>query len=220
MGGHRAERAALLAGDVPGADPVARAFISGTAFHCYAGDPARQDDVHGAHPDKAIYVTECSGGAWSPDFGANLRWGVHTLIIEAVRHWAGGVMTWNMALDQDAGPTNGGCQDCRGVVTIDTVTGRVTYNVEYFVLGHASKFVLPGAVRIASSSDRVESVAFRNPDGSLALIALNPAAEPNTFRVGDAGGAFSYSLQAGAVATFRWDRRGLTSRRRPPAWPG
>ena len=192
------------------ADPVARRFLSGTAFHCYAGDPARQDDVHDAHPDKAIYVTECSGGAWSTDFGANLKWGVHTLIIEAVRHWANGVLTWNMALDQDAGPTNGGCQDCRGVVAIDTVTSRITYNVEYFVLGHASKFVLPGAVRVASTCDRrdhVENVAFRNPDGSQVLIVLNPAGEPHTFSVSCSDGAFSYGLPAGAVATFRWDRR-------------
>lgn len=190
------------------ADPAARAFISGTAFHCYAGDPARQDDVHDADPDKAIYVTECSGGGWSRDFAANLRWAVHTLIIEAVRHWAGGVLTWNMALDQGAGPTNGGCQDCRGVVTIDTVTGHVTYNVEYFVLGHASRFVVPGAVRVASTCDpkgHVENVAFRNPDGSQVLIVLNPADEPHPLRVSCSGGAFTYELPAGAVATFTWD---------------
>lgn len=202
------------------ADPVARTFISGTAFHCYAGDPARQDDVHDAHPDKAIYVTECSGGSWSPDFAANLRWGVQTLIIEAVRRWASGVMTWNMALDQDAGPTNGGCQDCRGVVTIDTVTSRITYNVEYFVLGHASKFVLPGAVRVASTCDgrdHVESVAFRNPDTSMVLIVLNPAGEPRPFRVSCCDGAFSYRLPAGAVATFRWDRPPASSDRQTAA---
>jgi glucosylceramidase len=117
-------------------------------------------------------------------------------------------MTWNMALDEGAGPTNGGCQDCRGVVTIDTVTSRVTYNVEYFVLGHASKFVSPGAVRVASvcdPRDHVETVAFRNPDGSHVLIVLNPAGESRTFRAGCSAGAFTYALPAGAVATFRWD---------------
>ena len=192
------------------ADPVARPFIAGTAFHCYAGDPARQDEVHDAHPDKAIYVTECSGGAWSPDFAANLRWGVHTLIIGAVRHWASAVMTWNVALDQDAGPTNGGCQDCRGVVTIDTETGRIAYNVEYYVLGHASMVVVPGAVRVASTSSgtgNIEHVAFRNPDCSQVLIVLNSAREPHTFGVRCADGAFRYRLPPGAVTTFRWEQR-------------
>lgn len=189
-------------------DPVAGPFLAGVAFHCYAGDPSRQDEVRERHPGKAIYVTECSGGEWSPDFAANLRWGVHTLIIEAVRHGAGAVMTWNMALDQEAGPTNGGCQDCRGVVTVDTVTGDVHYNVEYYVLGHASKFVAPGAVRLASTGDggsaEIEHVAFRNPDGTHALVVLNSAGEPRTFGVRCSDDSFGYRLPAGAVATFTW----------------
>lgn len=188
-------------------DPGAHPYLAGAAFHCYAGDPTRQDEVHQRHPDKTILVTECSGGGWSTDFGANLRWGVHTLIVEAVRHWASGVVLWNMALDQDGGPRNGGCEDCRGVVTVDTDTGGVEYNVEYYVLGHASRFVAPGAVRVASTTygaGSIESVAFRNPDGTRALVVLNSAAEAETFAVACADGSFGYRLPAGAVATFTW----------------
>jgi glucosylceramidase len=189
------------------ADPVARPFVAGTAFHCYAGSPSRQQEVRARHPDKAIYVTECSGGGWSPDFATNLRWGVHTLLIEAVRNWASTVVTWNIALDQHSGPTNGGCQDCRGVVTVDTATGRVAYNVEYYVLGHASAFVCPGAVRVASTNHgegSVETVAFRNPDGSSVLVALNSGPEPLSFRVRWPDAGFRWTLPAGAVATFVW----------------
>ncbi|HEX2023142.1 MAG TPA: glycoside hydrolase family 30 beta sandwich domain-containing protein [Acidimicrobiales bacterium] len=188
-------------------DPVAGPYLAGVAFHCYAGDPTCQDEVRRRHPDKAIFVTECSGGGWSADFAANLRWGVHTLIIEAVRHGASAVVLWNVALDQSSGPTNGGCQDCRGVVTVDTGAGRVEYNVEYYVLGHASKFVAPGAVRLASTSNGdvgVENVAFRNPDGTRALVVLNPAGGARTFGVSCSDGSFRYRLPAGAVATFCW----------------
>jgi glucosylceramidase len=188
-------------------DPEARRHLAGVAFHCYAGGPDRQDDLHQRHPDKAIYVTECSGGGWSTDFAANLRWGVHTLIVEAIRHWASAVVLWNIALDQDAGPTNGGCQDCRGVVTVDTKSGRVDYNVEYYVLGHASKFVAPGAVRLDSTSHgagSIESVAFRNPEGRRALVVLNSAGEALPFAVTCSDGSFRYRLPAGAVATFTW----------------
>jgi glucosylceramidase len=188
-------------------DPVAAPFLIGTAFHCYAGDPSRQDEVHDRHPDKAIYLTECSGGGWSPDFARNLRWGVHTLIIEAVRHWASAVVLWNMALDQHDGPTNGGCQDCRGVLTVDTDTGLVAYNVEYDVLGHASKFVAPGAVRIASTTygpGSIETVAFRNPDGQYVLIVLNSGADAGRFGVRCSAATFGAELPGGAVATFCW----------------
>jgi glucosylceramidase len=188
-------------------DPVAGPYLAGVAFHCYAGHPTLQEDIRRRHPDASILLTECSGGGWSTDFAANLRWGVHTLIVEAVRHGAGAVVLWNMALDQDSGPTNGGCQDCRGVVTVDTVTGGVAYNVEYYVLGHASKFVAPGAVHLASTSQGdggIESVAFRNPDGSRVLVILNSADDDRDFGVGCSDGSFRYRLPAGAVATFRW----------------
>jgi glucosylceramidase len=188
-------------------DARASPFLSGAAFHCYAGDPSRQDEVHDRHPDKAIYLTECSGGGWSTDFAANLRWGVHTLLIGAIRHWAVAVVLWNIALDGDSGPTNGGCQDCRGVVTVDTVTGRVGYNVEYYLLGHASRFVAPGAVRVASTTfgaGSIETVAFRNSDGRYALIVLNSADEHLAFGVRCAGLAFRSHLAPGAVATFSW----------------
>jgi glucosylceramidase len=61
---------------------------------------------------------------------------------------------------------NGGCADCRGVVTIDSGVGGVIEHSEYYSLGHASKFVVAGARRISSTnlSGTIETVAFRNPD--------------------------------------------------------
>ena len=69
------------------------------------------------------------------------------LIIGASNNWSRGTLLWNLALDPAHGPHTGGCADCRGVVTIDPATGAITRNVEYYVLGHASRFVLPGAYR-------------------------------------------------------------------------
>ncbi|HZI21932.1 MAG TPA: hypothetical protein VFD76_05430, partial [Gemmatimonadales bacterium] len=132
------------------ADSVAPRYIAGVAWHCYAGDVSAQTTVHDAHPDKDAYFTECSGGEWSPNFADNLKWFVQTLIIGATRGWAKGVILWNLALDEHYGPHTGGCGNCRGVVTIDSVSGAVTRNVEYYTLAHASRFVRPGAWRIAS----------------------------------------------------------------------
>jgi glucosylceramidase len=187
-------------------DSVARRYVSGVAWHCYGGDVGAQDDVHRAHPDKDAYFTECSGGAWAPNFSDNLVWTVKTLIIGATRNHARGVLMWNLALDETHGPHLGGCGDCRGVVTIDSRNGSITRNEEYYAFAHASRFTQPGARRIASSGtvDGLEHVAFRNPDGSLALLVLNPAAAPTAFRVSAGARSFAYTLPATAVATFRW----------------
>ncbi len=189
------------------ADTTANPYVAGVAWHCYAGDVSAQTSVHDAYPTKDAFFTECSGGRWAADFGPNFGWMMKTLIIGAPRNWARGVLLWNLALDENDGPHLGGCGNCRAVVTINSTTGAITRNLEYYALAHASRFVRPGAVRIASDSvSGVETVAFRNgDDNSIALIAFNSNTAAKTFSVQSAGHAFNYTLPAGAAATFTWN---------------
>ncbi|MDE2181618.1 MAG: glycosyl hydrolase [Alphaproteobacteria bacterium] len=186
------------------ADPNASRYVAGVAWHCYAGEPSAQGPVHDAHPDKETWLTECSGGEWSQWKDA-LPWMAGTLV-RTTRQWSKGVLFWNLALDENHGPHTGGCTDCRGVVTIDSRTGDVTRNLEYYILGHASRFVVPGAVRVDSGAEitGIDDVAFRNPDGSIVLIAVNRQSEPRAFGVRQKNQSFEYVLAPGSVATFVW----------------
>ena len=189
------------------ADPVARPYVAGVAWHCYAGDVAAQSRVREAHPDKEVWFTECSGGNWAPRWGESMSWMMKQLIIGSTRHWARGVLMWNLALDENHGPHLGGCGDCRGVVTIDSRTGAITRNVEYAVFGHASRFVRPGAERIDSGALRpdLDHVAFRNADdGSRVLIVSNASRRAQRFTVREGGRQFSHQLPAHGVVTFVW----------------
>lgn len=189
-------------------DNEAYNYIAGSAFHGYAGNVENQSLVHDRFPDKGIYFTESSGGDFAPNFGDNLAWDVQNLIIGATRNWAKTSLKWNFALDEENGPYVGGCEDCRGVVTVDKQAKNVTYNEEYYSFGHASKFVQPGAVRIKTNtfgSGGIENVAFLNPDGSKALIVLNSDKAEQEFKVRSGNESFVYSLPAGAVATFTWE---------------
>ena len=189
------------------ADAGARPYVAGVAWHCYAGNVAAQSQVHDAYPDKETYFTECSGGQWETDFGKNLQFFVGNLIIGATRNWAKGVLFWNLALDENYGPHLGGCANCRGVVTIGSTSGSVTRNVEYYALAHVSRFVRPGAHRIASSSDveGVQSVAFKNADdGSKVLVVLNTAPLDRTVIVRWQDKSFDVVVPAGAAVTFHW----------------
>ena len=183
-------------------------YVAGTSFHCYAGDPSAQSTVRTAFPAKDIWFTECSG-ITSSNFPGDLVWNAEHLLIGATRNWARSVSIWNLALDQNSGPKNGTCSNCRGVVTIDDSVSpaNVTFNVEYYVLGHLGKFVVPGAHRIDSNTfgaGSIEDVAFQNPDGSIVLLVLNSASNAETFSVGFQGESFNYTLPAGALATFIW----------------
>lgn len=189
-------------------DANARKFVAGVAWHCYGGDVAAQSAVHAAHPDKDVYFTECSGGGWDTVFASNLQWDVGTLIIDATRNGARAVALWNLALDPAGGPHTGGCGNCRGVVTIDTVSGAITRNVEYWSLAHASRFVRQGAHRIDSSSgvDGVKTIAFLDADdGSVVLIALNTTDAARTVAIHAGRRGFAYTIPPGAAVTMRWD---------------
>ncbi len=187
-------------------DKQAAAFIPGIAIHCYGGSPTAQTELHNRFPDKDIWLTECSGGEWQK--GKLLQEAIQ-LIIGATRNWAKSVVLWNLALDQGHKPYLGGCRTCRGVVTVDhsSSSAKIIPNVDFTALAHASKFLVPGAVRIQSNTfdqGSLESVAFCNPDGSIVLLALNSGGAPISFNIGWKETYASYRLDPASVATFRW----------------
>ena len=215
-----------IASTPPGEDPEteypfdllrtdAARWIAGTAFHCYAGDQRRQTELHDAFPGKGVWFTECSGSHGPSDppaqvFSDTLKWHARNLVVGVTRNWAKTVVNWNLALDPSGGPHNGGCDTCTGVVTVGP-GATVTRNAEYFTLGHLARFVAPGATRIASSSfgttgwnGQIMDVAFRNPDGSTALVVHNENDDPRSFAVQQGGASFDYTLPGGALATFVW----------------
>jgi len=185
------------------ADGGANPYVDGSAFHLYAGNISSLTDVHNAYPNKNVYFTEQWVGAPS-NFGGDLSWHVNTLIIGATRNWSRNVLEWNLAADPNNNPhTAGGCSTCLGGITVSGTS--ITRNVGYYIIGHASKFVRPGAVRIASNlSGSIQNVAFKNSDGSKVLIALNNGSSSISFKVKWGAESFTYTLAAGAVATFKW----------------
>ncbi|WP_223165862.1 discoidin domain-containing protein [Lentzea indica] len=190
-------------------------WIAGTAYHCYYGDPSAQTALHNAFPDKGIWFSECSGSKSLTDppakvFRDTLTWHARNVVLGTTRNWARSAVNWNIALDSTGGPHLGGCGTCTGLVTVQP-DGSVTTDAEYYTIGHLSKFVKPGARRIASTSfgttgwnGQIMDVAFRNPDGSTALVVHNENDDPRTFAVNAGDRIFEYTLPGGALATFTW----------------
>ena len=188
-------------------DPKAYAFVAGTAWHHYAGDPAVMTKNHEEFPQKDQWVTESSGGTWQK---GNVLADEAAELIAVTRNWAKSYVLWALATDQDRGPHVGGCGNCRGLVTIDTTappTQSAKREADYYVLGQASRFLLPGAVRIASdepAGTNLKDVAFRNPNGEIVLYTLNAGTKSQDLRIGFHGKTAIAPLPAGSVATFIW----------------
>lgn len=183
-------------------DPEANKYVDGSAFHLYGGKIEALSQVHEAFPDKNLYFTEQWVGGPS-NFAEDLKWHVSTLIIGATRNWSRNVLEWNLAADPQYKPhTIGGCTTCLGAITIAPAVSR---NVAYYIIGHASKFVPAGSVRIASNLvDKLDNVAFKRKDGKTVLIVVNTGKESKTFSIKHKGKTSSTTLPASAVATYVW----------------
>jgi glucosylceramidase len=192
-------------------NPAAASYISGVAFHCYGGDPSAMSTLHQTYPQLAIALTECADSSRAT-FGNKLSYDVRTTLIGSLRNWARSVAKWNLVLDENGGPKlyTGTCVNCTGLVTINSSTGAVTYNEDYYALGHASRFIRRGASRVDSTAfgyGGIENVAFLNPDGSIAVLAINSGDNTQTFQIRSRGASVPYTLEGGSVATFTWTPR-------------
>ncbi len=176
---------------------AAAPYLAGTAWHTYSGTSSAMSVVHGLFPSKDSYETESSV--------ANPA----DLFINAARNWSRSGVMWNIALDTHGGPlpNNVGCVGCIGLATVDGAAGTYSLTRYYYQIGHFSKFVLPGAYRIDSSSfnGNLEDAAFRNPSGSMVLVAYNASSTIRNFKVVWGGESFHATLPAGAIATFAWN---------------
>jgi len=154
-------------------DPAAARFVWGAGFHWYVGDHfdnVRQ--VHDAWPDKQLLFTEGTPSHYDAKTLLDWKWGeiYSTSILNDVNNWAAGWTDWNVLLDEQGGPNHVG-----NFVHGDTRSGTLTYTSAYWYIGHVSKFVRPGARRIACSSndDGLLASAFVHPDGRIVAVVMN-----------------------------------------------
>ena len=192
-------------------DSKAGALAAGTAWHHYAGSPEVMTRFHNQFPEKDQWVTESSGGTWQKGYQekGNILAEEAAELIAVMRNWSRSYILWALATDQNHGPVVGGCDTCRGLVTVDTAKGTFKPELDYYVLGQASRFLEQGAVRIASDEPKdgpVKDVAFRNPKGEVVLYTLNPDTASHDVILNFHGRSVAATLPAGSVTTFVWKR--------------
>jgi glucosylceramidase len=197
------------------ADPQTWRYVGGIALHCYFGGLD-----HLVVDKQPAYLSECSNGIAGTVYDKNNI----DAVIDGTRAGARAVALWNIALDQNNGPIPAapyGCNFsdrswglCTPMITVPNpaaagyqATAPLRYDPDFYYLGHASKFVVPSAVRVDSTdltSIGIKDVAFRNPDGTDVLIVHNKGLMAASLHVNSGGRAFSIELPPRSVATFIW----------------
>jgi glucosylceramidase len=172
-------------------DPAAARYVWGTGFHWYGEDHFEHvQQVHDAWPDKQLLFTEgCQEGG--PHHGSwELGERYARSMINDLNHWSVGWIDWNLVLDHHGGPNHAG-NFCSAPIHTNAAQDGFSLQSSYYYLGHFARFVRPGARRVlcAASRQDIEATAFRNLDGSTAVVVMNRTEQPLPFalRVDDTG---------------------------------
>ncbi|KQC33376.1 hypothetical protein AAU57_08670 [Nonlabens sp. YIK11] len=178
-------------------------YVDGAAFHLYAGDISAMGTVYD-QTGKNVYFTEqytSSNSNFDQDFG----WHLENVVVGSLRNHSKAVIEWNLATDATYGPhTTGGCDQCLGAVTIEN-DANFAKNVSYYVISQLSKFVNPGAHRIASTqNDTIVNVALKNPDGKIIILAYNKSDTMKPIHINWEGKTVSYGLPGRSAVTLLW----------------
>ena len=187
-------------------DPDAAKYVWGVAFHWYAGDNFENvRQVTEAYPKMNVLLTEAclypfdlkkiNEWHWGETYGKSM--------INDFNNGAVGWTDWNILLDETGGPNHVN-NFCYAPLHGDTRTGQLYYMNSYYYIGQFSKFIRPGAKRIASSSmvDTLLTTAFLNPDGKVAVVVLNLSDKEQPFSLWLDGKAAKTSSPAHSIATM------------------
>jgi glucosylceramidase len=148
-----------------------------------------------------------------------------TFIINDLLHNSVGFLDWNVLLDNKGGPDHGGPDECEGLIQCGsdamliadlTASPPVVYKQAfYWYMGHVSRFVPPGSVRLGTHLARLSGsnftspllgVSFATPGGGTALVLQNSQDSSELVAVDDAraGHLGFFELPPHAIVTLTW----------------
>lgn len=188
-------------------------YVVGAAYHNYGGSNTELTDIHSQNPAKGLIFSEASIGTWNDgrNLSTRLIADMEDIALGTVNRYCTAVVVWNLMLDTNKGPNlDGGCQTCYGAVDIDATNYKtITKNSHYYIIAHLSSVVKPGARRVGIAEASYTSTgltcsAFKNIDGTLAMVLCNNNSTSKAVVISDGTNHFSCTLPAYGIVSCRW----------------
>ncbi|PHK15315.1 glycosyl hydrolase, partial [Nostoc linckia z15] len=192
-------------------DPEAAKYVWGIGFHWYenwSGGEQMFNNVklvHETFPQANLIFTE--GCKEKFDLNKVYDWNLGELygtnLINDLNNGIVAWTDWNILLDEKGGPNHVG-NFCFAPVHANTQTGELIFTNEYYYIGHFSKFVRPGAKRIACAPSRsaINATAFINTDGKIAVIVMNKGEQNVSYNLWIDGKAVAVESPAHSIQTL------------------
>ncbi|KAJ8963243.1 hypothetical protein NQ318_018709 [Aromia moschata] len=169
--------------------PTTLSYTDGVAFHWYTDmltppSTTGLDEIQEYREDLFVLATEaCAGflnavGLEQPvEKGSWNRGALYAdSIMQNLKYGASGWVDWNLALDENGAPTYID-NFVDSPILVNATLQEFYKQPMFYVMGHFSKFLRPGSVRIettiSGTQDNLQALAFLRPDDLIALVIYN-----------------------------------------------
>ena len=189
-------------------DEKARKYTKGVGVHWYTGDHFEAlEIIKKQYPELKLYFTEgCVEYSRFSDSGEIKKAEMYAHdIIGNLNGGISGFYDWNLLLDEQGGPNHVG-NYCAAPILCDSKKDALDKKLSYYYIGHFSKYIKKGAKRIALTryTDKVQAVAFVNPDGERAVILLNKGEEAISITLREEGIGAELSIESHSIVTITY----------------
>lgn len=193
-------------GDTVLKDKDTRDYVWGTGVHWYVSEDFSQlNKLHELHPDKHLLFTEgcIEGGVHLNDWTTGERYARN--MIGDFNNYCEGYLDWNLTLNEFGGPNHVG-NFCDAPIITDTKEQTLHLNSSYYYIGHFSKYIKPGSVRIYSASHQqdLKHVAFLNPDHTVVCIVLNETEQDHAIQLKVNQATEQFNIKKRSISTFMY----------------
>ena len=173
-------------------DPGAAKYVWGIGYHWYetwTGSAMQFENVKRVaetYPHKNLIFTEGCVESFKfdriSDWSLGERYG--RSMVNDFNSGTVGWTDWNVLLDEKGGPNHVG-NFCFAPIIADTRDGSLHYTNSYYYIGHFSKFIRPGAKRVATTTnrDKLLATSFVNQDGKIAVVVMNGSDDKINYRL-------------------------------------
>ncbi len=154
-----------------------RSMVGAVAFHWYSGDHFESVGlIRELFPELLLVFTEGCVEYKHFSQSAQLEHGLRYAhqIVGDLNHGAHAWLDWNLVLDSDGGPNHVG-NNCDAPILASILTGTYEKRASFYFIGHFSRYIHPGAIRLAHSrfTQDLGITAWRNSDGEVVVVVLN-----------------------------------------------
>ncbi|XP_072840009.2 lysosomal acid glucosylceramidase [Pogona vitticeps] len=196
-------------------------YVSGVGIHWYLDSVIPPEPTLEAtyllYPDFFLLYTESCNGfrSWEPkvDLGSWERGNRYSRnILTNLNSFVTGWIDWNLALDTEGGP-NFVQNYVDSPIIVDAFQDEFYKQPMFYHLGHFSKFIPEGSVRVALTSQcgigicQLQSAGFLRPDGVAVVVVLNDGFCDIAFSISDDQvGYIEDTARAASIQTYVWQR--------------